>query len=722
MSGFGRTEKIILGCAVALLMVFSYFLYDDSLLFPKNVNNKLELIGDVFRSQNDVRRKNLDTFSWLPANPKDKVFQNDSIFTGDRSEAVIRLQDGTQIQIKPNSMITLNLKNGQMDLNLRYGDLTSELAKNSTLTIHSDGEEFKVENGSGSQEKSQIEFKKNHSGATDLKLLSGKVKYSNPKKKTVQEIAKNDQFSIAKNGETKKTEKPVLTLKNPDNSTLLKADPQDPIAFDWSSKGELSHYELEVSNKEDFNTLVLSKTTANTQIQITDPLDPGVYFWRLKAISKDGTVSAISDFKKMTVEELSAPQITAPQAEANMNLEIKAKPKEPLTLATEIQWTANSQLKNFTWQISQDEEFKSILKEGQTQSFAALTPKLPGGTYWVRVKGLTAQNKNSSWSETVSFSLNLTAQKEEPPKPPILVTKKIDFRAPSENERSPSSAPSPQLAWKPVLQVKNYHLQISKDIQFKDPKKYDVKQTIVNWSDYKPGKYFYRVYARGINGLVSEPSETGTIDISVGGITLSPLKPINEIAPQPSPKEIPAKWSDVAFAKRYLLQVDKDENFKQPQQFEFSTNQGSITLPDPGSYKVRVQALNEENNPLTEFSNIQEALYSYRKPLGIPVLLEPFNQASIFLQTEMEPFIWLEWKKVERATSYNIEISDKPDFSRLLIAKSLKGNRFLIKEKVPLGEIYWRVQAISQPTEEKSKWSELREFTLYHQKNEGFIK
>ncbi|MGZ3801039.1 MAG: FecR domain-containing protein [Bdellovibrio sp.] len=722
MSGFGRTEKIILGCAVALLMVFSYFLYDDSLLFPKNVNNKLELIGDVFRSQNDVRRKNLDTFSWLPANPKDKVFQNDSIFTGDRSEAVIRLQDGTQIQIKPNSMITLNLKNGQMDLNLRYGDLTSELAKNSTLTIHSDGEEFKVENGSGSQEKSQIEFKKNHSGATDLKLLSGKVKYSNPKKKTVQEIAKNDQFSIAKNGETKKTEKPVLTLKNPDNSTLLKADPQDPIAFDWSSKGELSHYELEVSNKEDFNTLVLSKTTANTQIQITDPLDPGVYFWRLKAISKDGTVSAISDFKKMTVEELSAPQITAPQAEANMNLEIKAKPKEPLTLATEIQWTANSQLKNFTWQISQDEEFKSILKEGQTQSFAALTPKLPGGTYWVRVKGLTAQNKNSSWSETVSFSLNLTAQKEEPPKPPILVTKKIDFRAPSENERSPSSAPSPQLAWKPVLQVKNYHLQISKDIQFKDTKKYDVKQTIVNWSDYKPGKYFYRVYARGINGLVSEPSETGTIDISVGGITLSPLKPINEIAPQPSPKEIPAKWSDVAFAKRYLLQVDKDENFKQPQQFEFSTNQGSITLPDPGSYKVRVQALNEENNPLTEFSNIQEALYSYRKPLGIPVLLEPFNQASIFLQTEMEPFIWLEWKKVERATSYNIEISDKPDFSRLLIAKSLKGNRFLIKEKVPLGEIYWRVQAISQPTEEKSKWSELREFTLYHQKNEGFIK
>src|SRR5690606_8140669 len=112
MSNFAKTEKIIFGIALGLLVAFSYFLYDDSLLFPKSNTQSLELIGNVSFSQNDVRRKNLDSFSWLPASRKDGVFQNDSIYTGERSEAIISLQDGSQIRIQPNSLINLNFKNG----------------------------------------------------------------------------------------------------------------------------------------------------------------------------------------------------------------------------------------------------------------------------------------------------------------------------------------------------------------------------------------------------------------------------------------------------------------------------------------------------------------------------------------------------------------------------------------------------------------------------------
>ena len=343
-----------------------------------------------------------------------------------------------------------------------------------------------------------------------------------------------------------------------------------------------------------------------------------------------------------------------------------------------------AQLKHFTWQIAADPEFQQIIKDGQTDSLAAVTPRLPSGTYWVRVQGQTAGNNVSPWSEPVSFTLNLAAHKEERPNRPVLITKQVDFKAPT-GERNPASPEAPKLAWKPVLRSKGYQLQISKDISFAEVEKYDITQNQVAWSQFRPGKHYYRVQAKGINGLNSDFSEVGTIDVSVGGLILNPLKTINAVGQAAGPKETPISWSEVPFAKSYLVQVDKSKEFTAPQQLESSATGGNLTLQDPGTYVVRVQALDEANKPLTDFSNIQEVMYTFRTPLVAPPLMEPFNNASIFLQTEMEPFIWLEWKKVEGATSYRIEISDKPDFSRTLIAKSLAGNRFLIKEKVPLG-------------------------------------
>lgn len=722
MSRFGRTEKMIFTGALLALMVFSYFLYDDSLLFPKSNTGELELIGNVAISQNDVRRKNLDTFSWLPASRKDNVFQNDSIFTGDRSEATIQLQDGTQIRIEPNSLITLNLKNGQMNLDLRYGNLVGELAQGSSLTIKSGNEEFQLQGSpSSSQEKPKIKFNKAHSGTVDLKLLSGDVKYIDKKKQAVKELPKNTVVAVKKDGNIKAVEKPVLTVKTPDNMNWLRVNPDDPLPFEWQGKGDIARYELEISPSEDFSTVALSKMTNEQRTAVTEPLQPGPYFWRLKTYDRNGEVGVTSPAQRMSVTHLAGPEIVTPVQAAQINLELKVKPQEELASSTEVQWKAMPQLKTFTWQVAADPEFQHILKDGQTESLTALTPRLPSGTYWVRVQGLTAGNNASPWSEGVSFTLNLAAHKEERPNKPVLITKKVEFKAPT-GERNPASPEAPKLAWKPVLKTKGYQLQISKDINFSDVEKYDITQNQVAWSQFRPGKHYYRVQAKGINGLASEFSEVGSIDVSVGGLTLNPLKTINAIGQAPGPKETPISWTEVPFAKSYLVQVDKSKDFTTPQQMEYSTHDGNLTLQDPGNYVVRVQALDEANKPLTEFSNIQEVLYTFRTPLVAPPLMEPFNNASIFLQTEMEPFIWLEWKKVEGATSYRIEVSDKPDFSRTLISKTLAGNRFLIKEKVPLGKIYWRVRAEAKGDSEMSEWADKREFTLYHQKNETFVK
>ncbi|MFS4457532.1 hypothetical protein [Bdellovibrio sp. HCB2-146] len=720
MSRFGRTERLIFVSALCMLLAFSYFLYDDSLLFPKQNSGQMELIGDVAISTNDVRRKNLDTFSWIPAGKKDKIYQSDSIYTGDRSEAIIRLEDGTQIRIEPNSLITLNLKNGQMNLDLRYGNLTGEIASGASLTVKSGNEEFKLESAKDSPEKSKIQLNKSHSGNVDMKLLAGKAQLID--KKAKQELKKDAVVAVSKKGEVRELEKAVLVLKTPDNISWVRIQPDDPIGFEWMGKGDIARFELEVSPAEKFESVAISKVTKESQAKVVDPLSPGPYFWRLKAYNSNGQVAVTSETRKMQITNLAPPEIVTPVQASTIQLEMKVMPNEEVSTSTEIQWKAMSLLKGFTWQLSQDENFATIIKEAQTTELAAVTPKLTSGTYWVRVKGETEKKNASPWSQPVSFSLNLQATVEQKPDRPILITKKIQFTPPSGQDRNPAAEKAPKMAWKPVLQSKNYHIQVSKDLSFKDAQKFDATQTTVAWSQYRPGKYYYRVFARGMNGLVSDPSEVGTIDITSVNPILSPFKEIVSRDSAPTPKQAPVTWTEIPFAKSYLVQLDSKGDFASPQQAEYKTTSGTLTLPAPGRYKVRVQALDENNKPITDFSNIEEVLYSFRSPLAAPKLMEPFDKASVFLQTAMEPFIWLEWKKVEGATNYIVEVSDKEDFSHILLTKSQPGNRFLIKEKVPLGKLYWRVRAESKESTALSDWAATREFIIYHQKNETFVK
>jgi hypothetical protein len=211
------------------------------------------------------------------------------------------------------------------------------------------------------------------------------------------------------------------------------------------------------------------------------------------------------------------------------------------------------------------------------------------------------------------------------------VAKEIKFTLPKTGERRPASEMAPKLEWKPVVQTKLYHVQVSKDMEFKTAERYDVTNTAALWSQVQPGQFYYRVYARGNNGTLSLPSDIGSI------------------------------------------------------------------LVDAPVIKQNISLI-------------------------APKLMEPYNNTSIFLQTEQEPFIWLEWKKVAGATNYIVEVSDKEDFSHTILSTNSDKNRFLIKNRIPLGKLYWRVRAEAKDSDDKSEWTEKREFTIYHQKNETFVK
>jgi predicted phage tail protein len=79
------------------------------------------------------------------------------------------------------------------------------------------------------------------------------------------------------------------------------ADPKhDPIHFSWKAAATAKLYDLQVSATTMFSRIVMEKKTAATSVDLTG-LDPGDYFWRVKAIDDKNNVSDASDSYKFTL-------------------------------------------------------------------------------------------------------------------------------------------------------------------------------------------------------------------------------------------------------------------------------------------------------------------------------------------------------------------------------------------------------------------------------------
>jgi hypothetical protein len=76
---------------------------------------------------------------------------------------------------------------------------------------------------------------------------------------------------------------------------IIVVDPKrDPVHFSWNPVATAKLYEFQISTTAAFNHVVMSKKTANESVDIAG-LDPGDYFWRVRAIDADNKSSDESD-------------------------------------------------------------------------------------------------------------------------------------------------------------------------------------------------------------------------------------------------------------------------------------------------------------------------------------------------------------------------------------------------------------------------------------------
>jgi len=613
----------------------------------------------------------------------------------------------------------LNMNQGQIQLDLRYGDLVTALQEKSQIEVTAGTQKFDLK--PQNSETSKVQIQKSRAKRVKVKLLEGKAQLTDKENKKQVELVKEKSVVVATKAVEKKNlpqTQPTLHLLTADKTPITLFQKGEPFSVQWESS-EIYSFRLELSTSSDFAKKVYVSTTNLKSHLVKENLDQGWYFVRVQGLNEEGADLLRSQTHRLFISYYERPKITLPEMNSSLNFEIETVP-DAFKAPVDLSWQSAPQYKSFEWQISDSNDFNKILASGISQRTAIQSPPLPGGSYSARVRGQLEDNKTGPWSEIQNWKITATEKKFFPVE---LITKKINFN-PVAAERNPAALQSPSLSWKSFPNAKSYVIEISKDKNLKNKLSFETTETAWTWDKYELGNHFFRVIAKTKNQKPSLPSEIGFINVNLPNPEIEPIPEIYEKSDkmgEPAPaKVVSLKWTKIPFASKYVLEIDSNPAFKKPITREISSNSSSFELEKPGKYHARVQAFNQ-NEPLTSFSNPQNIVYDYRTHLAVPTPIEPNNNVSIFLQKDIELYLWLSWKNDPLTDHYELQIATDKNFTKILIHKELKETRFLIKDKIPLGRIFWRIKSIAKNPEDSSDWSPPQIFNLIFKTNENYF-
>lgn len=650
MKTLSKTERLIFAVAGIAALLFSFLLWDDSLLDLGTSTNHLKKIGVLIEIENDVRQKISQEYSWRNLKKGKPVYQGDSIFSGERSRSAIQLADGSQIEIHENSLLILNMVDGNLDLNLNFGQVSTALSAKAKVRLNSCGQAIEVD---ADEANSAFDLTRSNGckQKVEVKVTSGKLAVNGNK-------VKKSQSAILRKGKR-------------------------PEVVDLASLSKITAKAPEV--------IQYKKTSPSSN-------DPASNFRPEKPLPPVA----------LEPQKTPSPIIQSPKPEYQHVISYDDEGKVEGTPYFAFKWTHPNQASFFTFQISDSKEFSKIISERYAKGLASRSPDLKPGRYYLRVKEYKgAKDKTSTWSEPVLFSIS-EKRSELKLAAPILEKRLIDFRAIEDQTPQLKWKPvakadhyvvtiSNSKRMKDlVAQVKTTSTDLNWDSYQIGNYFYQIQAIS---KEQKPGK-------ASVLGKLQIVAEKPVVEPV-------PARTVRTNSPEePAPaQDFEVKWSHLKAAETYRIEVSETTDFKNPKTFLSRSPASLVNIEKPGEYKWRVQPLDSKNKPITDYSNPGELKFAVDIPLVQPKLIEPAGNLTLFFQKNFSAIFWVEWTPVLQAKVYDVEMSSNEDFKDLVLQEETKNSRFLIKKQLPPGDIYWRIRARGDG--KSSNWSETRRLKVF---------
>lgn len=438
------------------------------------------------------------------------------------------------------------------------------------------------------------------------------------------------------------------------------------ITFSWDSEPGATAYMFELSEDPTFATTIVSDplVPSNTFTHTLAEYNKR-YFWRVRSIGISCNSIWSEPFTFKTFYEKT--ELVDPADET-----------ECLPLVSNFTWQAVNGATTYRFQLAGDPSFQDNVLLQDVEMVEALnylaTINENNRMIWWRVRAEDNENFGI-WSDSYMFETTIFS--------PTLLTPDED------TEEVPRGA---LLTWRYNTAVKNFHLQVSRDmgftdIIFEDDTDITLPQQEVLLPDYNT-VYYWRVRATN-DDCWSDWSETFSFK-SIKGFPDLMLPENNATNLQLG---IQFEWEQVQYALSYDLRVSKSSNFDALENQSINGVDFNSILRDGfdanTTYYWRVRSNDQwGTSPWSETFSFRTGLPDAK----IPKLLIPINN-SVLIDSDGT----LEWSQAEGATSYHLLVALDRDFNDIVIdEETVSGTTYDYSGLEPYTEYYWKVAAQNQ--------------------------
>jgi hypothetical protein len=263
--------------------------------------------------------------------------------------------------------------------------------------------------------------------------------------------------------------------------------------FSWTPVRKADRYEFQIAADSGFNSPVLGRGddhffTRNTRATLKKTVPNGRYFWRVRAVTKSGGVSAWSEGRALRKNWTASATLQSPAAGAAITY-----PASPLRLT----WSPVPGAAHYLVSVASDPQLGSLVREGNAAgepvetaatTFTRATALAPGTFYW-GVTPVDAQGNKGTPSPIATFTWLW---------PSTTATRLTDLvEAPEVMD--------PQFSWDPVPGAASYEVEVNSSQDFAPGSKVCCSAATIATSLtptvlFKDNVYYWRVRAIDADG------------------------------------------------------------------------------------------------------------------------------------------------------------------------------------------------------------------------------
>ncbi len=582
---FLTSDTLVVGASALIISSLSIFLYAD-------FNRKLDAgtakqIGTITFKKQMAQRKYLSQVVWEDVEQDYPVFNNDSIRTSTDSEAVIHLQDGTDINIDENSMIMLSTLENQININFDHGAISANRSNVEGLDIAEIN--IKSQDTTVTIDKSNIELTQMENQELDLNVSDGSATVKSGDDQTI--VQKNEKAIINEDKNETRIVKLNFNLKEPaPNQYLLLDTSIGEVFFSWDVTGNVKDYTFQISRDRKFKNIFITRKTGNNRQQ-KENLESGTYYWRVSAVNADNGQTEFSDIRKINVMTKKPPRLVAP-------LQNELVSQTSMENSVTFKWNDEEKTNDYIIEISQDSEFKNIITSQKTKLRTLVIENLGQGEYFWRVKSNIVIGSDSFTKISQVFSFRV--EKGRMLNPCILVTPVQDDKIDVNSIKTKGII----FSWKAEPGYIGYEIDIARNEAFTDMVTSQKRSN--NYFELKDknqtGRYYWRIKGIMNNAGEKTTSTTGTYELVIKeNIVLTYPSDGAEIKIKADDKksDVNFTWNPVSYDGKYKVQVSRNRDFTDSSTADSVKNNSSMmSLGEQGEYYWRVLLLDDKGREL----------------------------------------------------------------------------------------------------------------------------